>query len=118
MVTLQQPGGLGPKEPSQEQVVKDGIAYLERGLKVDLTEGRIARRQFDVRSNLEQTAMSTAVSYAGFTGPKGVQGQVYAHRDGTFALVLLTACSGDTYAAVQKSDLEPFIASLVVRATY
>lgn len=118
VLTLQQPGGLGKKEPTQDQVVRDAVAFLERGTKVDLTQGDVARRQFPVRSNLDEVAMTTAVSVADFTGPRGVQGQVYAHRAGEFALVLLTVCGGDTYTAVDKSDLRPFIEDLVVQATY
>lgn len=118
VLTLQQPAGLGQKEPTQDQVLKDGVAYLERGLKVDLTQGEVARRQFPVRSNLDEVAMTTAVSVTDFTGPRGVQGQVYAHRAGEFAVVLLTVCAGDTYPAVHASDLRPFIEDLAVRATY
>lgn len=118
LLTLQQPAGLGQTEPTQDQVVSDGVAFLERGSKVDLTQGEIERRQFPVRSNLDKVSLTTAVSVTDFTGPQGVQGQVYAHRDGEFALILLTVCRGDTYAAVDKSDLRPFIEDLVVQATY
>ena len=118
VLTLQQPAGLGQTEPTQDQVVSDGVAFIERGSKVDLTQSEVVRRQFPVRSNLDNVSMTTAVSVADFTGPQGVQGQVYAHRDGEFALILLTVCGGDTYAAVDDSDLRPFIEDLVVQATY
>lgn len=118
VLTLQQPGGLGEPGPTQDQVVKDGIAFLESGTKVDLTPGPITRRQFPVRSNLDNVSMTTAVSVAGFTGPRGVQGQVYAHRAGEYALVLITVCSENTFAAADKSDLRPFIDDLVVQARY
>ena len=118
LLTLQQPAGLGPKEPTQDQVLNDGVAYLERSSKVDLTQGGVARRQFPVRSNLKGVSVTTAVSVTDFTGPRGVRGQVYAHRAGEFALILLTVCGGDTFAAVDESDLSPFIGQLVVQTTY
>lgn len=118
VVTLQQPAGLSTTDPTQDQVVEDGISYLEDALQVGVTQSEITREQFPVLSNLEGTSMTAAVSVIDFTGPQGTQGQVYAHRAGQFGLILLTACADSTYAAVHTSDLQPFIDGLAIQTTY
>lgn len=119
LLTLQQPAGLGNDGPTQDEVIADGITFLEQGTGAELTQGKVTERRFPVLSNLEDATMSSAVSIAGFTGPNGVEGEIYAHRGGDFALIAITLCGDDTFAEVDAAELRPFLTDeLAIKAKY
>ena len=61
---------------------------------------------------------STKVSRATLSGGDGVQGIIYAHRSGDFALVMTAVCGKGSYADIETSDIQPFVRQLAVKAEY
>jgi hypothetical protein len=119
VITLSQPAGLGKtKEPTQEQVLDE---YAKRtgkalGTTLDIT-GRDTS-MFPLVTDAKDISASTKVSHAKLTGAKGVEGEIYAHRSGDFALVLTTFCGQGAFAGTNASDFQPFISKLAITATY
>lgn len=119
LLTLNQPAGLDPDEPSEDQIITDMVTRLAEDSGVQVEQGPVSSRQFPVQSNLKDTSMAEALSTAGFSAPDGVQGEVYAHRGGEFALIMITVCGGGSFEEVNGSQLQPFITEqLTIGAEY
>jgi hypothetical protein len=117
-LTLSQPAGLGTgTAPTQEQVLDEFATRTGKATGSTLRVGSRGTTMLPLITGSTGSAASTKVSRATLSGG-GVQGVIYAHRRGDFALVMTAICGKDAYAGVETSDIQPFVRQLAVQAEY
>lgn len=119
VVSLFQPAGIGKaKEPTQDQVLDEYAKRTGKALGTSLDVSGRDTSMFPLVVDAKDLSAKTKVSHAKLTGAKRVEGEIWAHRSGDFAVVATTFCGQDAFAETNASDFEPFISKLAIAATY
>lgn len=113
VITFDQPAGFDDaREMTEEEYIDKYIANMDSVLDLNLDVSDYGERKLPVRTNSDATGY-VKVSRARLSGAKDTAGEIYAHIEGNFGLVLVSMCANGYFDEVNRGEFEPYIKNQV-----